>query len=58
MSRVGVGSLGLAIIDGSQSSSVTGVLLVVVGIMVYTNYFLVLNSWVLSLTKDWLLRRL
>jgi cytochrome c-type biogenesis protein len=37
---------------------VAGVLLVVVGIMVYTNYFLVLTSWALSLTPDWLLRRL
>ncbi len=37
---------------------VAGVLLVVVGIMVYTNYFLVLNSWALSLTPDGLLRRL
>ncbi len=37
---------------------VAGVLLVAVGVMVYTNYFLVLNSWAISLTPDWLLRRL
>ena len=35
-----------------------GVLLVVVGILVVTNYFLVLNSYALSLTPQWLLKRL
>ena len=35
-----------------------GVLLVVVGVLVYTNYFVVLNAWAISLTPEWLLRRL
>ena len=35
-----------------------GVLLVVVGVLVYTNYYVVLNAWAISLTPDWLLRRL
>ena len=35
-----------------------GVLLVVVGVLVYTNYYVILNSWAISLTPDWLLRRL
>ncbi len=35
-----------------------GVILVVVGLLVYTNYYLVLNSWAISVTPDWLLRRL
>jgi cytochrome c-type biogenesis protein len=35
-----------------------GVLLVVVGVLVFTNYYLVLNSWAIALTPDWLLRRL
>jgi cytochrome c-type biogenesis protein len=35
-----------------------GVLLVVVGVLVFTNYYVVLNSWAISLTPDWLLRRL
>jgi cytochrome c-type biogenesis protein len=35
-----------------------GVLLVVVGILVTTNYFIVLNSYALSLTPQWLLKRL
>jgi cytochrome c-type biogenesis protein len=35
-----------------------GVLLVVVGVLVVTNYYLVLNSWAIALTPDWLLRRL
>lgn len=35
-----------------------GVLLVVVGILVFTNYFIVLNSYAISLTPAWLLRRL
>jgi cytochrome c-type biogenesis protein len=35
-----------------------GVLLVVVGVMVATNYFVVLNAFAIGLTPDWLLRRL
>ncbi len=35
-----------------------GALLVVVGVLVFTNYYVVLNSWAISLTPDWLLRRL
>jgi cytochrome c-type biogenesis protein len=35
-----------------------GALLVVVGVLVYTNYFVVLNAWAISLTPEWLLRRL
>jgi cytochrome c-type biogenesis protein len=35
-----------------------GVLLVVVGVLVFTNYYIVLNSWAISLTPEWLLRRL
>ena len=35
-----------------------GVLLVVVGLLVFTNYYVVLNSWAISLTPEWLLRRL
>jgi cytochrome c-type biogenesis protein len=35
-----------------------GVLLVVVGVLVYTNYYVVLNAWATSLTPEWLLRRL
>jgi cytochrome c-type biogenesis protein len=35
-----------------------GVLLVIVGFLVFTNYYLVLNSWAIALTPDWLLRRL
>lgn len=35
-----------------------GVILVVVGILVFTNYYLVLNSWAIALTPEWLLRRL
>jgi len=35
-----------------------GVLLVVVGVLVYTNYYIVLNAWAISLTPDWLLKRL
>jgi|RhiMetdeSRZDD1v2_1073273.scaffolds.fasta_scaffold96099_4 cytochrome c-type biogenesis protein len=37
---------------------VAGVLLVVVGLLVFTNYFIVLNSYAISLTPDWLLKRL
>ena len=35
-----------------------GVLLVLVGILVATNYYVLLNSWAISLTPDWLLKRL
>jgi cytochrome c-type biogenesis protein len=35
-----------------------GVLLVLVGVLVFTNYYLVLNSWAISLTPEWLLGRL
>jgi len=35
-----------------------GVLLVVVGVLVASNYYVVLNSWAISLTPDWLLKRL
>lgn len=35
-----------------------GVILVVVGVLVFTNYYLVLNSWANAFTPDWLLRRL
>jgi cytochrome c-type biogenesis protein len=37
---------------------VAGVVLVVVGVLVFTNYYLALNSWAIALTPDWLLRRL
>jgi cytochrome c-type biogenesis protein len=37
---------------------VAGVLLVAVGILVATNYYIVLNSWAASLTPEWLLKRL
>jgi cytochrome c-type biogenesis protein len=35
-----------------------GVLLVVVGALVASNYYVVLNAWAISLTPEWLLRRL
>jgi cytochrome c-type biogenesis protein len=35
-----------------------GLILVVVGVLVFTNYYLVLNSWAVALTPDWLLKRL
>jgi cytochrome c-type biogenesis protein len=35
-----------------------GVLLVVVGVLVYTNYYVYLNAWAISLTPEWLLKRL
>jgi cytochrome c-type biogenesis protein len=35
-----------------------GVLLVVVGILVVTNYYALLNSWAVSVTPEWLLKRL
>ncbi len=35
-----------------------GVLLIAVGLLVVTNYYIVLNSWAIALTPEWLLRRL
>ena len=35
-----------------------GVILVGVGVLVFTNYYLVLNAWAISITPDWLLKRL
>jgi cytochrome c-type biogenesis protein len=37
---------------------VAGVLLVAVGLLVLTNYFIVLNAYAISLTPEWLLKRL
>jgi len=37
---------------------VAGLLLVAVGVLVVTDYYIVLNSWAISLTPDWLLKRL
>jgi cytochrome c-type biogenesis protein len=37
---------------------VAGLLLIAVGILVVSNYYIVLNSWALSLTPEWLLKRL
>ena len=35
-----------------------GILLIAVGILVVTNYYVLLNSWAASITPEWLLRRL
>ncbi len=35
-----------------------GVLLVAVGVLVFTNYYAYLNAWAVSLTPEWLLKRL
>jgi len=35
-----------------------GVLLVAVGLLVFLNWYVVLNSWAISLTPEWLLKRL
>src|SRR4030095_3813841 len=35
-----------------------GLLLIAVGVLVFTNYYIVLNSWAISLTPEWLLKRL
>ena len=35
-----------------------GVVMIVVGVLVFTNYYVVLNAWALSFTPEWLLRRL
>jgi cytochrome c-type biogenesis protein len=37
---------------------VAGVLLIVVGVLVFTNYYLLLNAWAISITPEWLLKRL
>jgi cytochrome c-type biogenesis protein len=37
---------------------VSGIFLVAVGVLVATNYYIVLNSWAVSLTPEWLLKRL
>ena len=37
---------------------VAGVLLVLVGLLVITNYYIVLNAWALGLTPEWLLKLL
>ena len=37
---------------------VAGGLLVLVGLLVVTNYFVILNSYAISLTPQWLLKRL
>ncbi len=37
---------------------VAGILLIVVGLLVLTNYFVILNSYAISLTPQWLLKRL
>ena len=37
---------------------VAGLLLVAVGLLVATNYYIVLNSWAVGLTPEWLLKRL
>jgi cytochrome c-type biogenesis protein len=37
---------------------VAGVLLVIVGVLVATNYYIQLNSWAASITPEWLLKRL
>ena len=37
---------------------VAGVLLVAVGVLVITNYYIVLNAWALGLTPEWLLKLL
>jgi cytochrome c-type biogenesis protein len=37
---------------------VAGVVLVIVGVLVFTNYYVVLNAWAIGLTPEWLLRRL
>jgi cytochrome c-type biogenesis protein len=37
---------------------VAGVLLIVVGVLVATNYYVLLNAWAISLTPEWLLKRL
>jgi cytochrome c-type biogenesis protein len=36
----------------------SGVLLIVVGVLVATNYYVALNAWAVSFTPEWLLKRL
>jgi cytochrome c-type biogenesis protein len=36
----------------------TGLLLIVVGLLVFSNYYVVLNAWAIAFTPEWLLRRL
>ena len=36
----------------------SGALLIVVGVLVATNYYVALNAWAMSLTPEWLLKRL
>jgi cytochrome c-type biogenesis protein len=35
-----------------------GVVMIAVGVLVLTNYYVVLNAWAISFTPEWLLRRL
>jgi cytochrome c-type biogenesis protein len=35
-----------------------GVIMIAVGVLVFTNYYVLLNAWAISLTPEWLLRRL
>lgn len=42
----------------STVERVAGVLLIVVGVLVATNYYVLLNSWAISVTPEWLLKRL
>lgn len=35
-----------------------GVVMIAVGVLVFTNYYVILNAWAISLTPEWLLRRL
>ena len=37
---------------------VAGILLIVVGVLVVSNYYIALNAWALTLTPEWLLKRL
>ena len=37
---------------------VAGVLLIAVGVLVASNYYIVLNAWAIGLTPEWLLKRL
>ena len=37
---------------------VAGVLLIAVGVLVVSNYYIALNAWALTLTPEWLLKRL
>ena len=37
---------------------VAGVLLIAVGVLVASNYYVVLNAWAIGLTPEWLLKRL